>query len=393
MEDASVDAIVTDPPYGLAFMGKTWDHGVPGVPFWKAALRVAKPGRTCWPSAGRWTFHRLACAIEDAGWEIRDCIMWVYGQGFPKSLDVSKAIDRAAGAKRRKVQPGNPPAYGRLAGNSRPWMDDPSHTIDDENPVTAAAAAAAAGRGTALKPAWEPVFVCRKPLNGTVSETVQKHGTGSLNIDACRIPFSNDNDKAAAAAAAAQRLCQNNSVFGGFSDNGPASISGYLAGMDKGRWPANVIHDGSEETLGLFPESQSRPEKSCHREMTSRGYKGGALGQRKAKDHPWVAIPKPSYADRGSAARFFYCAKASRKERGDGNTHPTVKPLALMRYLCRLVTPPGGLILDPFMGSGTTGKAARVEGFRFVGIEKEKAYLAIARKRIQGAKTEVAVAC
>ena len=259
-------------------------------------------------------------------------------------------------------------------------MSGPNYRRTAKGRAATAAAAAAAGWGTALKPAWEPILLCRKPLDGTVAQNVRNHGTGAIHIDACRVGFSDEADKAAAAAA--QMRCQPRAIYGGFG-NDAASLDPYLAGMEKGRWPANLIHDGSEQVQSLFPATAGGKRGSFQREMTSRGYRGGGLGQRKAKDHAPVPIAKPGYADHGSAARFFYCAKARQCER-ENNAHPTVKPLALMRYLCRLVTPPGGLILDPFMGSGTTGKAARLEGFRFIGIEKEEPYVEIARRRIHG---------
>lgn len=306
MSAESVDSIVTDPPYGLSFMGKEWDHGIPGSAFWVEALRVAKPGAHLLAFGGTRTFHRLAVAIEDAGWEIRDCVMWLYGKGFPKSHNIGKAIDRERGAER----------------------------------VATADAERWSGWGTALKPAWEPVLVCRKPIADglTVAGNVVAHGCGALNVDACRIPMGSEYDP-----NAIQRQQNANGVV-----NFAAS---YMIGKEiptynaNGRWPANVAHDGSDDVLALLP---------------SDGV--------------------------GSAARFFYCAKASDDDRNDGgthNTHPTVKPHDLMRWLCRMVTPPGGTVLDPFMGSGSTGKAAISEGFRFVGIDIAAEYCDIAAARIR----------
>lgn len=360
LPDASVDAIVCDPPYGLEFMGKEWDHGVPGIAFWLEALRVAKPGAHLLAFGGTRTFHRLACAIEDAGWEIRDCLMWVYGSGFPKSLDVSKAIDKAAGAERevvgrrtgRAATPVSDIRGGRLhAGGSIPGSFDASA-------VTAPATAAAhqwQGWGTALKPAYEPVMLARKPLVGTVAENVQRYGTGAINVDGCRVA----------------------GIKGVPSSLSSAGNLGWRTGGDmerkavqSGRWPANLIHDGSDDVLALFPQSTSGANP------TRRGGLGfhGASGQEDCE--------APRGAESGSAARFFYCAKASKSERGDGNTHPTVKPLALMRYLCRLVTPPGGLVLDPFCGSGSTLVAAHAEGFRAIGFDLSEEYCHLARRRI-----------
>ena len=330
-----VDAIVTDPPYGLAFMGKQWDHGVPGAPFWEAALRVAKPGAHLLAFGGTRTYHRLACAIEDAGWEIRDCLMWVYGSGFPKSLDVSKAIDKAGGGE-------------SATEAAKQWE----------------------GWGTALKPAFEPIILARKPFPTTVAANVLTHGTGGLNIDGCRVE---------GAPPSVPQPVFNSPTGRSYGMKTGEGRNGEMS-QATGRWPANFIHDGSDEACSPLGES----------------------------------------------SRFFYCAKASKKDRDEGldafnskasssmsgrrnpenaewdtgndvtsrfvtnrkNVHPTVKPTDLMRYLCRLITPPGGVILDPFMGSGSTGKAAILEGFRFIGIEKEAEYLEIAKARIEFAQSQ-----
>lgn len=319
LDDNSVDAIVTDPPYGLAFMGKKWDYDVPSEELWRQCFRVLKAGGHMLCFAGTRTQHRMAVRIEDAGFEIRDMIAWVYGSGFPKSLDVSKAIDKAAGVEREVV------------GKATCRRDDGSvyavgHSgnITSNEPLTAAAAAWQ-GWGTALKPALEPITVARKPLIGTVAENVLQHGTGAINVDGCRVGE---------------------------------------------RWPANFIHDGSEEVVALFPYSKSVGGDGYKNSMFAGGKKTGGHG----------------LGDAGSAARFFYCAKASKRDRDEGNNHPTVKPTDLMRYLCRLVTPPDGIVLDPFMGSGSTGKAAVLEGFRFIGIEREEEYCEIAKARIKHAQ-------
>jgi site-specific DNA-methyltransferase (adenine-specific) len=404
----SVDAIVCDPPYGLSFMGKGWDHGVPGVEFWAEALRVAKPGAHLLAFGGTRTYHRLACAIEDAGWEIRDCVMWVYGSGFPKSHDVSKAIDKAAGAEREVV--GISSVTG--ARQSR-TMDDGNkgtrRTYQNDEPVvnsiTAPATDAArqwSGWGTALKPAWEPIIVARKPLVGNVAENVLTHGTGAINVDGCRVGID----------GGTSRSHQEAYGDGGRMDQGGAQPwrTGHdIVSINAGRWPANLIHDGSDEVAGLFPGD--RPSNG-RRVASSRN--GFAM-----KAQPEVDT---GYGDSGSAARFFYCAKASKADRDEGceglpqttkqsvahgnkrhgtlpytnepremkprprgNHHPTVKPTDLMRYLCRLVTPPGGVVLDPFTGSGSTGKGAVLEGFRFIGIEREAEYVEIAKARIAAA--------
>jgi site-specific DNA-methyltransferase (adenine-specific) len=282
LDDNSVDAIVTDPPYGLSFMGKKWDYDVPSEELWRQCFRVLKAGGHLLCFAGTRTQHRMAVRIEDAGFEIRDMIAWVYGSGFPKSLDVSKAIDKAAGHWRGKA--------GEVVSDNGAMSGGNYERTPKGDPITAAAVAWQ-GWGTALKPALEPITVARKPLIGTVAENALQHGTGAINVDGCRVGE---------------------------------------------RWPANFIHDGSEQVTDLL----------------------------------------------GSAARFFYCAKASKRDRDEGNHHPTVKPTDLMRYLCRLVTPPDGIVLDPFMGSGSTGKAAALEGFSFIGIEREAEYVAIAQARI-----------
>jgi hypothetical protein len=369
MPDASVDAVVTDPPYGLSFMGKRWDYDVPSVEVWAECLRVLKPGGHLLAFAGTRTQHRMAVRIEDAGFEIRDLIMWVYGSGFPKSLDVSKAIDRAAGAEREVVgtklglpgysltdgAPGGVAMEGNVNGSLRNGAA--------ECAITAPATPEAqqwSGWGTALKPALEPITVARKPLCGTVAENVLAWGTGAINVDGCRVRT--------------ESTIRNNNVSLGSSGNGIYGKAGpCIAGSSSGRWPANLIHSGEDEVVGLFPDARS----SCgggKSQQADIGYSGG-----------WKAAYDNSdgqYYDSGSAARFFYTAKASRDDRSDGNTHPTVKPTDLMRYLCRLVTPPGGTVLDPFMGSGSTGKAAMLEGFEFIGIEREPQYFAIAEQRI-----------
>ena len=366
MEPNSIDSCVTDPPYHLAsivkrfgaegaapakskqsgvyerssrgFMGQTWDGG--DVAFrpetWAKVLRVLKPGAHLLAFAASKNAHRLFCAVEDAGFEIRDTIMWLYGSGFPKS-----------------------------------------HNLEGEW----------GGWGTALKPAYEPIVVARKPLIGTVAANVMAHGVGALNVDVCRVGTdenrSRDNSK-----------CAPDSFFGG-----KARINQVID--NAGRWPANVIHDGSDEVLAGFPDAKGQQG------VTGRRSQGAVYGAVTATGEG--AAPR---GDEGSAARFFYCAKASKSDRNEGceslplkvaggmsgrsdgsmgsitynnNNHPTVKPTDLMRYLCRLVTPPNGVILDPFMGSGSTGKAAMLEGFRFIGCEMKEDYAEIAKARIEAA--------
>lgn len=321
LPSASVDAVVTDPPYGLSFMGKRWDYDVPSVEVWQECLRVLKPGGHLLAFAGTRTQHRMAARIEDAGFEIRDMIAWVYGSGFPKSLDVSKAIDKAAGAE-REITGSRMGDVGIQGGN---FSNKTLRGVIELRDLPATSKAKQwQGWGTALKPALEPITVARKPLDGTVAANVLAHGTGAINVDGCRVGTTKD-----VPASESTRSGYMKGWNGGHS-------AGDGFNPNVGRWPANLIHDGSEEPCALL----------------------------------------------GDAARFFYCAKTSKRDRGDGNNHPTVKPTDLMRYLCRLVTPPGGVVLDPFMGSGSTGKAAVAEGFRFIGIEREAEYLEIARRRI-----------
>jgi len=394
LDAESVDSIVTDPPYGLSFMGKDWDHGVPGVPFWEAALRVAKPGAFMLAFGGTRTFHRLAVAIEDAGWEIRDTVMWVYGSGFPKSHNVGLRIDKLHGA---------PDRGHRIATANR---YHPDGTLEPNGELLPAYEAKTEqgkkwqGWGTALKPAWEPVIVARKPIVGTVANNVLKYGTGAINIDGCRVDTfqPGELDRLKARADTPRQDFTGGRLHSG-AEYTPKIIESGMS--NKGRWPANLIHDGSQEVLDLFPQTKS-----------GSGIKKKATGTANGIFNINKIDGEYLNGDSGSAARFFYCAKASRAEREMGmegqldgqpirwnkagkwtndttpakNNHPTVKPIKLMRYLCKLVTPPGGIILDPFMGSGSTGKAALMEGFRFIGIELEKEYTAIAEKRIMSAQ-------
>jgi DNA modification methylase len=303
LEAESVDAIVSDPPYGLAFMGKAWDHGVPGPEFWREAWRVAKPGAHLVAFGGTRTYHRLTCAIEDAGWEIRDCLSWLYGSGFPKSHNG---------------------AWG----------------------------------GTALKPAWEPIILARKPLTGTVASNVAQHGTGALNVDGCRIGTDGGTTKGSAPKGAS------NGIYGN-GINGACDI----VPLNAGRWPANVCLD---EEAATFPESRFFYTAKASRREREAGLEGMPIRSAGSKN-----VGESSGRDPSNPRNTMGQAEVKA-----ANHHPTVKPIALMRWLCRLVTPKGGLILDPFTGSGTTGCAAVLEGFRFVGIEREPEYAEIAEKRI-----------
>jgi DNA modification methylase len=278
LPDNSVDSIVTDPPYGISFMAKKWDYDVPSVEVWEEAMRVLKPGGHALIACGTRTQHRMVVNIEDAGFEIRDVVSWIYGSGFPKSLNIHKKDNRCPD-----------------------------------------------GWGTALKPACEFFTLCRKPLSEkTVAANILKWGTGGINIDRCRVGEE---------TLPAQKAGQ--------SKIGTFKRDDMVTPKRQGRFPANLIHDGSQEVLELFAKT-----------------------------------------NKDSASRFFYCPKASKKDRDEGNNHPTVKPTALMQYLCRLITPTGGVVLDPYMGSGSTGKAAVKEGFSFVGCELDKDYYKIAKERI-----------
>jgi hypothetical protein len=328
-------------------------------------LRVLKPGGHLLAFAGTRTQHRMAVRIEDAGFEIRDMIAWVYGSGFPKSLDVGKAIDKAAGAEREVIGKYQSPE-GTSGGKGRKFCHG-GQVLDGLPDITAPATPEAQqwdGWGTALKPALEPITVARKPLQGTVAANVLEHGTGAINIDGCRVGTSRG-----VPASLGKSKSSNTYGFG--------ATSGHERELDPniGRWPANLIHDGSDEVTELFPQTVGKVGMTQHGSGTNTKY-----GKFARTDQSFV---NDGVTDTGSAARFFYCAKASKADRGDGNGHPTVKPTELMRYLVRLVTPPGGIVLDPFMGSGSTGKAAMLDGFRFIGIEREAEYLEIAKQRMQ----------
>lgn len=388
--DASIDSVVCDPPYALVsiakrfgkpgsaeakggvyqraaagFMGKTWDNGEAAfaAEFWAEVLRVLKPGGHVLAFSGTRTYHRLACAIEDAGFEIRDQIGWAYGSGFPKSHDVSKGIDKRAGAERQVVGT----VRAGIARSARKGGEIVgAHAFEElkQSPVTVPATDDAAkwqGWGTALKPAWEPIVMGRKPLAGTVAENVLEHGTGALNIDGARI-----------AAAAGDYDHPGNDIEHTRRNDPDWRMPMQQASPNAiGRWPANIIHDGSDDVLAAFPDGVDGQIGGNNDPNGSMGYHGGAGG-----------VSRPGIKDSGSAARFFYTAKADATDR-IGSKHPTVKPLDLMQYLVRLVTPPGGLVLDPFAGTGTTGEAAFREGMRAVLIEREPEYQADIARRMQ----------
>lgn len=391
LEENSIDSIVTDPPYGLEFMARAWDRCVPGVAFWKAALRIAKPGAHLVAFGGTRTYHRLAVAIEDAGWEIRDSLVWVYGSGFPKSLDVSKAIDKEAGAEHlrtfKEKNPASRPCNYTSGETSTGWKTPPRP--DKTNPATDAARTWE-GWGTALKPSQEPIVLARKPLSGTVAANVLEFGTGALNVDGCRVPCG---DKAAfptGIVSATER------TFGG----GRGMYDDRPRGDDlnpSGRWPTNLLLSHAPDCTEGGACVEGCPVAEMDRQSGDvTGYRGqlhraGTGGGFRPAD----SSDSQSYGfnDSGGASRFFprfrYEAKASTEERTRGaehieGSHPTVKPVELMRWLVRLVTPPGGTVLDPFAGSGTTGVAADREGFDAILIEWEREYVELIEARVRG---------
>lgn len=373
MPDNSVDSIVTDPPYELGFMGKKWDStGIAyNVELWQECLRVLKYGGYLLAFGGTRTYHRMTCAIEDAGFEIRDCIQWLYGSGFPKSHNISKAIDKKFGAEREVVGHSSNP-NGNSQGYTGERYSEKRQTkfgIVQDQPLKTAPSTNEAkqwdGWGTHLKPANEPIVLARKPISEkTIADNVLKWGTGGLNIDGCRIGT------------------EQIKTYGKRQGKGVSlewskytSPEGYEGGMHQGRFPANVILD---EEAGELLDEQSGIKKgsgkqtvSFHKPSKNNCMSGDNLG------HTTIA----NIGDSGGASRFFYCAKASKAERRESK-HPTVKPLNLMRYLVRLVTPPNGTALDPFAGSGTTLEAAMLEGFCFVGIEEQAEYIPDIQARV-----------
>jgi DNA modification methylase len=362
LADNSVDAIVTDPPYELKFMGRTWDgSGIAyDVEMWAECYRVLKPGGHLLSFGGTRTYHRMACAVEDAGFEIRDCIFWCYGSGFPKSQNISKMIDKKLGCEREVVGVGKYADRQRTSGTKTNALG--AYSSSESDVITAPASPEAIqwdGYGTALKPANEPIVLARKPLSEkTIASNVLKWGVGGLNIDGCRVHTSEELGRLQKEGSGPM------SPKFGFNDNKMCDGEKFIAGNPQGRFPANVIHDSSEEILELFPHT-----KSGSRNLIGHEKPQGVTG--------FGGSDKQNYAgDSGTAARFFYSAKTSTKERTCNgqveNKHPTVKPIALISYLCRLITPPGGTVLDPFAGSGTTALACMKEGFDYVLIELEE---------------------
>jgi site-specific DNA-methyltransferase (adenine-specific) len=453
----SVDAVVTDPPYGIRFMGKSWDGadiereverrrslgrdadggdfgngaqsagiydvsatGNRAFQMWteawaQEAYRVLKPGGHLLCFAGTRTYHRMVSGVEDAGFEIRDTLAWMYGSGFPKSHDVARAVDKVLGAEGgwrredhfirggvRRQEEKEGPRIGQTFHASPENPDGLRHVYEPETEE----ARAVQGWGTALKPAFEPIVLARKPLDGTVAANVLAHGTGALNVDACRVagPKGDGVWGTSNAGRDPDEPVRFNASPGReeFRSQAVAAEDGQV-----GRWPANVLLD--EDAAEALDEQTEHLHAAGNKGGTPRRWQPHQVYGMEGEDE----MP-PSYGDSGGASRFFYCAKVSRAERNAGlegfdaqplnwssgdaspgtfqaegtdrtsrNGHPTVKPIALMRWLIRLVTPPGGVVLDPFLGSGTTGCAAAIDGHRFVGVEREPGYMRIAEARIR----------
>lgn len=365
MPDNSYHGCLTDPPYGLSFMGHGWDHGVPSVDVWREVLRVLRPGAHVLAFGGTRTFHRLTCAIEDAGFEIRDCMQWLYGSGFPKSHDVSKAIDKANGDWRGK-------AGAVTSGNAA--MGGPNYERTPKGDPIAAAAVQWSGHGTALKPAWEPIIVARKPLDGTVAQNVQRWGCGGLAIDACRV--EHDEQIPTFTSNKSDRWLDREGVK--IKQTGTTTL---------GRWPANVILD-EEAGQALDAQSGNRKSASNTKPPTGGTIMSGLTGEARPNGYRAFADGNPYRGEEGGASRFFYCPKASRAERDAGNcrnVHPTVKPLALARYLARLILPPipDARMITPFSGSGSEVIGALQAGWAHVdGIDSWDVAVRISRARI-----------
>lgn len=356
------------PPYGISFMGKKWDYDVPQVELWKEVLRVLKPGGHALVACGTRTQHRMAVNLEDAGFEIRDIVAWVYGSGFPKSLNIGKSVDKLQGNDREITGVSDSKGIRSGAGN---FVGD---NYEKQNYDVTKGTSQYEGWGTDLKPAMELWTLCRKPLEEkTVAQNVLKYGTGGINIDESRVEIPEGD----------------NSGWSGsetWNEDSTFTEKGNCTSRNKpsGRFPANLIHDNSEEVRECFPET--KPSKSAKRGVQSKGYSAGIEYEKAGTETNTVRGHNDSG---GSASRFFYCAKSSKSERNKGtdelekgNNHSTVKPIALMRYLCKLITPVGGTILDPFTGSGSTGIGAKLEGFNFIGIELDSEYVKIAEARI-----------
>jgi DNA modification methylase len=413
LEDNSIDSIVTDPPYGLAFMGKKWDYDVPSQQIWEECIRVLKPGGHLLSFAGSRTYHRMAVRIEDAGFEIRDQIMWVYGSGFPKSHNIGKSVDKIEGNEREVVGEKKRGDVQTAKKNGSGYLADPANRNNVKQfgygtEIITKGNSTWEGWGTALKPAHEPIVMARKPLSEkTVADNVLEWGTGGINIDESRIPYQNENDRSGwhKTGADGSKGFQGHETF----KIRAISAEEIQERTADGRFPANIILD---EEAGKILDKQSGNKTG------QRGVVKGTEPSHNKKNSIYgdYSMVDGKYAEPmdvlGGASRFFYCPKASKKDRNEAlehlpisrpdtrtetgmgsfvdkgvqpqqNNHPTVKPTELMTYLVRLVTPKGGIVLDPFMGSGSTGKACIREGFQFVGIEREKEYMEIAQQRIE----------
>lgn len=421
LADNSLDSCVTDPPYALVsivkrfgganaapakgndaymrasagFMGKSWDTGEVAMAseFWAEVYRVLKPGAFVAAFGASRGYHRMACAIEDAGFEIRDSLMWIYGTGFPKSHDVSKGIDREAGAQRVVTREG----AVKRDGYGDDWDTGPSTDRPRKDLPATPEAAEWEGWGTALKPAFEPIVLARKPLSeGTVAANVLRWRTGALNIDQCRI----HTEGSEARTYTSKRLQPGATVIKTGENMGRQEIA--FEGQTKaGRWPANVVTDGSDEVVGMFPQSNGQladarvdgAPKSGNVYGKMKHRNGEASAERRYTDEGgtnFAMKPGARRGDSGSAARFFYSAKASKADR-NGSKHPTVKPISLMEWLATLITPPGGTILDPFAGSGTTGIAATNKGFQVILCERESEYVADIKNRFGTSRAAIPI--
>lgn len=368
--DNCFDSALTDPPYELGFMNKKWDNtGIAyNVEMWREVLRILKPGAQLLSFGGTRTYHRMACAIEDAGFEIRDQMQWIYGSGFPKSMDVAKAIDKKLNVQQKIIGVKN--CMDMRGGDLMKTRErnDSNRILHNVTAPTSQEAIKYAGWGTALKPANEPICLARKPLSTDVAGNVLHYGTGGLNIDACKI--ERDPADVSGWSKTGAKESNNTCMTGKNYARAPKPDAA-------GRFPANVIFDKYaaqmlDEQTGILKSGSN-----CRRTKSGSFLEHGGLGK--------TGDVQKTYGDSGGASRFFYCAKASRKERDAGdarNIHPTVKPISLLRYLIRLIPPIGGTCIDPFIGSGTTAIAAYLEDFNCIGIENNSEYAEIARKRI-----------
>ena len=411
-DEVFVDSIVTDPPYELGFMGRSWDST--GIAFqketWELCFKVLKPGGHLLAFSGSRTYHRMAVAIEDAGFEIRDQVMWLYGSGFPKSMNVGKALDKKLGNERIKT--GEKKTHsnkGIKQSEQRTAIGAGAFGQEVEEDVTVGTTEWE-GWGTALKPAHEPLVLARKPLSEkSVVDNVLNHGTGAINIDGCRVegndakypdtnPDFRDQGRQSKENMGIDKLSfgqtenvkrkkvvrksrDENGVWTNDNSGMKAEGSEYADADPRGRFPSNIMHDGSDSIKELF-EDKSRYFYCAKTSKAERNQGLDNLPTKKASSMPGrrnADDMKDSKIDNDVTGRFVTEKK---------NIHPTVKPIKLMKYLCRLITPKGGTVLDPFMGSGSTGMAAKEENFEFVGIEKEEEYFNIASARIESVETK-----